>query len=269
MTNENDITRYNSLTSAEALNLPKEEIIKALDIDELYYGKFGQNWLSNSHLSKLLEDPLLEKPDEVWGDGRYLVIGNFVHKAILEPHKALDFPYSEATHRSQTKYKEDLAASSFDTWMFTKKDFDKWMDFSNRVLSNEEAKSILHAEGNEFEVPQVAYFNGLPIKGKCDIINHEKKVIIDLKTTSDLDSFGEKIDMWNYNVQAALYAKALFPDYDFRFVAVDKQTDRIGVFDMNKSSFETGLKKLYKCTNLWKHYHTDQAHQDKIFYHYM
>lgn len=265
---ENRINHYNSLSSSEALSLPQQEIIEALDEDKLYYGKFGQNWLSNSYLSRILTDPLLEEEQEIWGDGRYLVIGNFVHKAILEPHKAIDFPYSDTTNRNQTKYKEDLAASEFDTWMFVKKDYEKWMDFSNRVLAHPEAKAILHDPNNEFEVPQVAWFNGLPIKGKCDAINHKTKTIIDLKTTSDLDNFGEKIDEWNYNVQATLYAKALYPDYNFRFVAVDKKTDKIGVFDVSDSQFEIGRKKLYRCINLYKHYHIDSDHS-KIFYHYM
>ena len=262
-----DYSYWNGLPNKEALMLPKPLVIELLDEDELYYGKFGQNWFSNSFLTKLFDDPLLVKDDEVWGNGSALVIGNFVHKAILEPQKAIDFPASEATHRGQTKYKEDLEASSFDRWMFTENDKQKWLDFSNRVLANPEAKSILHAPDNEFEVPAIAYFNGLPIKGKCDIINHKTKTIIDLKTTSDLENFAEKVDEWNYNVQAAVYSRALFKDYDFRFVAVDKRTDNIGVFDISKGESERGLRKLYKATNLYKHYHARTP--DTIFYKYL
>ena len=245
--------------------LSKEQVCEHLDHDPLYYGDFGKQWCSNSFLTKLLEDPLLIKDDKIWGNGSALVIGNFVHKAILEPHKVEAFPYSEATHRGQVKYKEDLAASDFDRWMFTKKDKDKWIEFANTILSNEEAKAILHDPNNEFEVPQIAEFNGIAIKGKCDIINHTTKTITDLKTTSDLTCFGDKVDEWNYNVQAALYARALFPGYDFKFVAVDKRTNKTGVFDMSLSQFEVGLDKLYKCINLYKHYHinTDKT----IYYH--
>ena len=264
---ENRIAHYNSLSSSEALSLPKEEILAALDIDELYYGKFGQNWFSNSFLAKLLTDPLLREEDQVWGNGSALVIGNFVHKAILEPEKAQNFPASSSTHRSQNSYKADLEASEFDTWMFLEKDKEKWMEFCQTVLSNPEVKAILHDPNNEFEVPQIAMFNGLPIKGKCDIINHKTKTIIDLKTTSNLFGFQDKVDEWNYNMQATIYAKALYPDYNFRFVAVDKITCGTGVFDISDKQFDIGLRKLYKCINLYKHYHAKT--DDTVYYHYL
>lgn len=261
---EKEIQGYNSLTKDEAHALPKKEVILALDEDKLYYGAFGQNWLSNSHLTKLFDDPLLSKGDEIWGNGQYLVIGNFVHKAILEPHKTKDFPYSTATNRNQKSYKADLEASEFEHWMFLEKDYHHWLDFADRILLNPEVKTILHDTDNEYEVPNIAMFNGVPIKGKCDIINHKKKLIIDLKTTSNLPEFDSKVDEWNYNVQAYLYAKALFPDYNFRFVAVDKKTYQTGVFDVSVVQFYHGEKKLYKAINLWKQHHTTGP---KVFYH--
>lgn len=262
--NEDKITYYNSLTYEQAHALPKEEVIIALDEDKLYYGAFGQNWLSNSHLTKLFDDPHLLKEDEVWGNGQYLVIGNFVHKAILEPHKVESFPYSTATNRHQTHYKEDLAESEFEHWMFLEKDYRQWITFADEILKNDEVKAILHHPDNEYEVPQVAMFNGVYIKGKCDIINHKKKQIIDLKTTSNLPEFDTKVDEWNYNVQAYLYAKALYPDYSFRFVAVDKRTNQSGVFDVSIAQFYKGEKKLYQAINLWKQHHTEGP---KVFYH--
>ena len=247
--------------------LPYKGVLAHLDRDELYYGNFGQQWHSNSFLTKLLDDPYLEKPDEVWGNGMYLVIGNFVHKAFLEPHKVEAFPYSTADSRRGNEYKQHLADSEFDGWMFLKKDKEKWIQFRDDVLAETEVFNLIKDPNNEFEVPMINTFNGLPIKGKCDIINHKTKTIIDLKTTSNLDTFAEKVDEWNYNVQAALYAKALFPDYEFRFIAVDKKTNRTGVFDISPSQFEIGMRKLYKCTNLYKHFHTSDAY--KVYYHYL
>ena len=266
MTKE-QIAAYNKLTKEAAHALPKTEILKALNEDELYYGTFGQHWFSNSFLTKMLEDPELTAEEKLWGNGSALVIGNFVHKLFLEPEKAKVFPYSEATHRSQTQYKEDLAASDFDRWMFLEKDFVKWNQFKEDVLSNPEVGPLIYDEDNEFEVPLIGDFNGLPIKGKCDIINHKKKMVIDLKTTSDLNSFAEKVDDWNYNVQACVYAKALSDDYTFRFIAVDKRTTRVGVFDISPKEFERGMNKLYRCANLYKHYHTDKS--KIIYYHYL
>lgn len=261
-----EINYYNNLTAKEAYALPRDEVIAAIDVDEIYYDKFGRHWHSNSHLTKLLDDPYLEKPDELWGDGKYLVIGNFVHKAFLEPEKAAAFPYSKATNRNQLIYKEDVVKQP-NPWMFTEKDYHYWLDWVETMKQIPDVSSIIYDSDNEFEVPQIAMFNGLPIKGKCDIINHKTKTIIDIKTTSSLDGFASKVDEWNYNVQATLYAKALYPDYSFRFLALDKRTDKAGVFDVSKSQFEIGLTKLYKCTNLLKYFHTDN--ENNVYYHYI
>lgn len=263
------IDKIQKYSAEKALSLPKGDILRLLDDDQLYYGSFGDNWYSRGFLVKLLDDPFLLKADEVWGNGSALVIGNFVHKCILEPHKVKDFEYSLATHRAQNQYKEDLANSSYDRWMFLEKDFIKWKEFSDNILLNDEVKRILRDPDNEYEVPLVSEFNGLPIKGKCDIINHKKKLIIDLKTTSDLTTFADKVDEWHYNVQAAMYAKALLDgeEYTFRFVAVDKKTGKTGVFDISKGEMERGVRKLYKCTNLFKHYHIND--KENIYYHYL
>ena len=260
-------SHYNNMSPAEAYALPEEVVLQALDIDELYYGKFGQNWYSNSHLSRLLDDPHLQKEDEIWANGMYLVIGNFVHKAFLEPEKAAVFPYSKAKNRHEKLYKEDLAESNYDGWMFCEKDFIKWNKFRDDIMSVNEVADLINADGNEFEVPQIAMFNGLPIKGKCDIINHKTKMITDIKTTSDLDNFASKIDDWNYNLQATLYAKGLYKDYGFTFIAMDKKTNQVGVFVMSAGEFEVGLRKLYKCTNLFKHYHVKGL--NTVYYHYV
>ena len=261
-----NIDKFNAMSPEEAYALPRETILEAIDIDELYYGKFGQNWNSNSHLSKLLDDPYLEKEDEIWGNGMYLVIGNFIHKAFLEPEKAARFPYSMATNRNSKEYKKDVEGYP-SGWMFLEKDYIKWMAWVEKLKLIPDVTDIIYDENCEFEVPQIAMFNGLPLKGKCDIINHTEKMITDIKTTSDLDGFQDKIDMWNYNVQAALYAKALYPDYGFQFLAMDKKTDQVGVFKVSPSQFEKGLNKLYRCTNLLKHFHT--TNPNKVYYHYV
>ena len=40
------------------MEISKQEILKRLKIDEDYYGDFGNQFLSNSHVGKLLNDPL-------------------------------------------------------------------------------------------------------------------------------------------------------------------------------------------------------------------
>ena len=61
-----------------------KNILKQLENDENYYGAFGQQFLSNSNIRTLLNDPLsFGKPTEPHIN---LVKGQYFHNAVLEPH---------------------------------------------------------------------------------------------------------------------------------------------------------------------------------------
>ena len=81
----------------------------------------------------------------------------------------------------------------------------------------------------EYEVPGVADIHGNMWKGKADIINHDERLIIDLKTTSDIDKFKWSASKFNYDSQAYIYSN-LF-GYEMLFMVIDKETLQIGLFD--------------------------------------
>ena len=67
----------------------KQQIIKRLYNDEDYYGKFGQQYLSNSDISTLLKNPLsLHEPKK---KSPAFVVGGYFHTCILEPDKLESF----------------------------------------------------------------------------------------------------------------------------------------------------------------------------------
>jgi hypothetical protein len=69
--------------------MKKQEIIDKLRIDEHYYGKFGQQYLSNSNIKTLLKNPLdLHKPTK---SNPNFLVGGYFHTAILEPDKIKSF----------------------------------------------------------------------------------------------------------------------------------------------------------------------------------
>ena len=82
----------------------KEKILQKLKIDEEYYGDFGNQFLSNSHVGKLLKDPLNafepSKPNPSF------LVGGYFHTAILEPEKLASFKIVESTSRNTKDYKE-------------------------------------------------------------------------------------------------------------------------------------------------------------------
>ena len=82
----------------------KEKILQKLQNDEDYYGEFGNQFLSNSHVGKLLKDPLRafepSKPSPAF------LIGGYFHTCILEPDKLEKFKVVKSTTRNTKAYKD-------------------------------------------------------------------------------------------------------------------------------------------------------------------
>tara|TARA_R100001230_G_C5628977_1_gene137036 strand:- start:513 stop:878 length:366 start_codon:yes stop_codon:yes gene_type:complete len=93
-----------------------------------------------------------------------------------------------------------------------------------------------------FEEPNIIELFGNMWKGKADIINHEEKLVIDLKTTSDISKFRWSASKYNYDSQAYIYSK-LF-GYEMVFMVIDKATQQIGLFDCSPQFYEKGEAKV-------------------------
>ena len=82
------------------------DILKKLEDDEHYYGKFGQQYLSNSDIITLLNDPKnFRQPKDIT---KAMLIGRYFHTAMLEPEKvgSSEFISIDASSRNTKKYKE-------------------------------------------------------------------------------------------------------------------------------------------------------------------
>ena len=87
-------------------------------------------------------------------------------------------------------------------------------------------------------------------KGKADIINHDEKLIIDLKTTNDISKFKWIASKYNYDSHAYIYRKMF--GYDFLFIVVDKITQQIGIFDCSDRFYESGADKVARATEAYE-----------------
>ena len=93
-------------------------------------------------------------------------------------------------------------------------------------------------------------------KGKADIINHEEKLVIDLKTTSDIDKFQWSANKFNYDSQAFIYS-TLF-GYEMLFIVIDKETHQIGLFDCSPDFYAKGEDKVRRACDAYElFYQTD------------
>ena len=223
--------------------MTKEEILAKLDLDEHYYGEFGQQWLSSSDIGALLdEDPLRFKARSSEPKLAF-VQGGYFHTACLEPHKLHRYKIIDATTRATKKYKEE---ANGELCLLTK-DVAKIQKWQDAVMA--EAGEFL--EGNvEFEQPGYTMIENLPFKGKADIIHHDKKLVVDLKTTASAWEFESKVLQWNYDSQAYIYEQ-LF-GYDFAWVAVDKRDQTVRVVYNNDTYRASGREKVQRASEVYK-----------------
>jgi hypothetical protein len=223
-----------------------DKIIEKLKQDEHYYGDYGKQFLSNSDINILLKNPkLLHKQKE---RTTAMVVGGYFHTAILEPDKLKRFKVIDSSTRNTKKYKE----MSDGEICLLQHEVDKIELMTEAIMDNKICGSlIMGTDGklNDFEVPGVTEIFGNKWKGKADIINHNEQLVIDLKTTSDIDRFRWSASKFNYDSQAYIYSN-LF-GYEMLFMVIDKETHQIGLFDCSPDFYKSGEEKVRKATDAY------------------
>ena len=223
--------------------MTKQQIIEKLRDDEQYYGTFGKQYLSNSDINTLLEDPL--KYGQPTKSSPNLIIGSYYHTAILEPDKLERFKIIDASTRAVKKYKE-LSGSEM---CMLQHEVDNIQLMREKLLENDVCRGLIQGGNVEYEVPAIGELANNMWKGKADIINHDEGLVIDLKTTSNINSFRSSARRWNYDSQAYIYSK-LF-GYEMVFIAIDKSSHVIGVFDCSPEFYQRGEYKVQQASDVY------------------
>jgi hypothetical protein len=217
-----------------------KKIIEKLKQDEHYYGDYGKQFLSNSNISTLLKNPRLLKEDKPKTSA--MVIGGYFHTTILEPDKLEQFKIIKSTTRNTKQYKEMSGGEI----CLLQHEVDKIELMREAVMDNKICRELI---SGDFEVPGYTEIFGNNWKGKADIINHDEQLIIDLKTTSDIDKFRWSASKFNYDSQAYIY-RLLF-DYEMLFMVIDKETLQVGLFDCSGDFYKSGMDKVRKATDAY------------------
>jgi hypothetical protein len=238
--------------------MTKQEVIEKLKVDEHYYGDFGKQYLSNSDISALLHNPLaLGKESEA---RPAFLVGGYFHTAILEPNKLKNFKIINSTTRNTKAYKE----MSGGELCLLQHEVDKIELMTEKVMSNDICKSLIRVGNIEYEQPNITELEGQMWKGKADIVNHDEKLIIDLKTTADLSKFKSSAYRYNYDSQAYIYSK-LF-GYEFLFIAIDKTTNQIGLFDCSPDFYESGKDKVKRACEAYDLFYQTESFDPKQYF---
>ena len=237
--------------------MSKNEIIEKLRDDEHYYGEFGKQYLSNSDISALLNNPLAlgqqSKPSAAF------LVGGYFHTAILEPNKLDKYKVVKSSTRNTKAYK-DIAGGEL---CLLQHEVDSIELMREKIMSNDVCKSLI--TGNvEYEKPGITELEGQMWKGKADIVNHDEKLIIDLKTTADLSKFRYSASKYNYDSQAFIYS-SLF-GYEFMFIVIDKKTHQIGIYDCSPQFYETGQDKVKRAAEAYDLFYKTDSFDPKQYF---
>ena len=236
----------------------KKQIIEKLKNDEDYYGEFGNKYLSNSHVGRLLKDPLRafepSKPSPAF------LVGGYFHTCILEPDKLDKYKVVKSTTRNTKEYK-DVSGGEL---CLLQHEVDAIELMREKVMANNICKDLITLGNVEYEVPGVTELFGNMWKGKADIVNHDEKLVIDLKTTSDIDKFKWSASKFNYDSQAYIYSK-LF-GYEFLFIVIDKNTHQIGMFDCSPEFYERGEDKVRRASEAYDLFYKTKDFDPKQYF---
>jgi hypothetical protein len=236
----------------------KEKVLQKLKNDEDYYGEFGNQFLSNSHVGRLLKDPLNvfkeSKPSPAF------LVGGYFHTCILEPDKLEKFTVIPSSTRNTKQYK-DMSGGEL---CLLQHEVDSIELMREKVMANDICKDLIQLGSVEYEVPMITNLFNNKWKGKADIINHDEKLIIDLKTTSDIDKFKWSASKFNYDSQAYIYSK-LF-GYEMLFIVIDKTTHQIGMFDCSPEFYERGEDKVRRAAEAYDLFYKTKDFDPKQYF---
>ena len=220
-----------------------EQIVNELKDDEKYYGEFGRQYLSNSDISTLLSNPLdFKKP---LPPSSAFLIGGYFHTCILEPNKLKKYKVIEATTRNTKAYKEISGGEL----CLLQHEVDMIEVMRDKMLNNKICKEFIQNESNNYEQPGIIELENNLWKGKADIVNHDERLIIDLKTTNDIDKFKSSAYRYNYDSQAYIYSQIF--GYEFLFIVIDKKSHQIGIFDCSDKFYSSGADKVKKASDAY------------------
>jgi hypothetical protein len=226
----------------------KQEILDNMYDDSFYYGYLGQNALSSSSIKTLISSPKTYYFTTKYGSGETQALrdGRLFHTMILEPEKLKDIVFVEAATKASKEYK--LAKES-EKEVYTNTEKKAAERLTDALLRNEAVKEYLI--NADYEVPQIAMIDNLPIRAKADIL--KGNTIIDLKTTTGIKDFRYSADKYSYDLQAWLY-KEMFGVENFVFVVIDKGSLDIAIFECSDEFYEKGKEKFNQGIENYKYF---------------
>lgn len=230
-----------------------------LDLENNDYHN-NQYYVSASGLKKIKKSPLhfKEEPKE---ETEAMTFGSAYHTYILEPEKFESeyFIYDPNKRPEPTK---TMASNLNKDWknniylqnknVIDIEDFKKIQSMKDRLYSHIYARSLINkgiAEQSYFMNCKTFEDREINIKIRPDYIKEKKRLIVDLKTTSDASELGfqKNAANYDYHIQAALYVDMIEKFYNdgmswsFIFIAQEKSAPyAFGIYEASPQFIAQG-----------------------------
>lgn len=232
-----------------------QDIINQLKDDNEYYRGVGKYYLSNSDIGTLLTNPKNFRVQRE--DNKSFAEGRLFHQLLIEPEKAENVPHVDVTTRTTKEYKNYCAEHSVDFCLLTK-ELEEIKNLVSVMKSNILFYDEIYKPNNIYEQPMIADIKGMQWKGKADIVTDE--IIIDLKTTSDINKFKWSAKAYNYDSQCYIYQQ-LFGK-PLVFYVIDKGTAQLGIYRPSENFIRGGELKVEKAIEVYNKYFSPNATDD-------
>lgn len=235
------------------------DVIELLRDDNEYYSGIGKNFLSNSDIGVLLNNPQdFGKERE---DSKAFMDGRYFHQLILEPEKAKNTPFVDVSTRNTKEYKAYCETNNL-AFCMLRKEQEEIERLVSIINGNIAFYDEIYKDGNQYEVPAIGTIQGMMWKGKADIVTDE--MVIDLKTTSDIHKFKYSAKAYNYDSQCYIYQE-LF-GRPLVFYAIDKTTGVLGIFRPTEDFVKSGEAKVGRAIEVFNKYFSEKPTDDIVNY---
>lgn len=219
--------------------------------------------ISKSFLQEIDKSPLhfRYKMDNPQTDTPALLFGRAVHKFVLEESDFFnEFAIAPICDRRTKDGKEayfNFEMSLGEKEIITQSDFEEIQAIKKSIQSVPDAWELLQGEH------EVSYFwtddlTGEPCKCRPDVINHEKKLIVDFKSTDSCENnhFERSAKKYNYKLQSGMYREGVFQntfeEYGFKFVAVEKKPPyAVRIYNCTPEYIDQGYDKFRELIGIY------------------
>jgi len=227
----------------------EDQLLEHMQDDEFYYGYCSKAMMSNSKAKLMAKSPKsYYYVDKYQTSEQPLRDGWLFHAAILEPH-VFDAQVFAKTLTKGVAFKE-LEKVYGKGNVYSQKEKQDAERLARAFTVNQKAMSALR--NSQFEVPNFGMIDGIPFRGKADILTDDGR-IIDLKTCQNITHFAKDAYQMGYDMQTYIYSHLWDISYEkFEFIAIDKKTLDIGFYKCSKEFWESGKQKTENVLNAYK-----------------